>query len=305
MSSPAAPSAEHIKDVNKRYHDVAAGTYDTKWGIDFGPVGQRQVRTKLLKALGGQPPGPFGDSLEVGAGTGYFTLNLLQLGLIERATATDISPGMLERLAGTAAELGLEVRTVQSEAERLPFEDASFDLVFGHAVLHHVPNLRRAFAEFRRVLRPGGLVAFCGEPSRYGDRLAKLPKRAAEALAPAWRRAIGASERPAAKAPSMNGHTLEAEVDVHAFVPTDLHRLLLQAGFEAPRVRGEELLANVWGWGLRSLEASADPASVPFAWRLFAFRSYLALQRIDSRLLEQRLPAELFYNLLLSGRRPL
>jgi ubiquinone/menaquinone biosynthesis C-methylase UbiE len=304
MSAPAPSSSEHIKDVNERYHDAAAGTYDAKWGIDFGPVGQRQVRAKLAKALGGLPLRPFGDSLEIGAGTGYFTLNLLQLGLIERATATDISPGMLATLAGTAEDLGLEVETIRSEAERLPFEDASFDLVFGHAVLHHVPDLRRSFAEFRRVLRPGGMVAFCGEPSRHGDRLARLPKRAAEAIAPAWRRALGARARLPVQAGSANGNGLESEVDVHAFAPADLRRILSAAGFEAPRVRGEELLANVWGWGLRSLEASADPASVPMAWRLFAFRSYLALQRVDSGLLERRLPPQLFYNLLLSGRAP-
>jgi ubiquinone/menaquinone biosynthesis C-methylase UbiE len=304
MPSPAAASAEHIKDVNERYHDAAAASYDAKWGIDFGAVGQRQVRTKLAKALGGLPQRPFGDSLEIGAGTGYFTLNLLQLGLIERATATDISPRMLKTLEMTAGELGLCVSTVRSEAERLPFEDACFDLVVGHAVLHHVPDLRRAFAEFRRVLRPGGMVAFCGEPSRHGDRLARLPKLAAEALAPAWRRALGASELPAAEAAVANGHGLEAEVDVHAFAPADLRRMLSEAGFSSPRVRGEELLANVWGWGLRSLEASADPASVPVAWRQFAFRSYLALQRIDSGLLERRLPAQLFYNLLVSGRAP-
>ena len=65
---------------------VAASDYDAKWGIDLGAVGQAQVRSKLAKALGGAPPLPFGDALEIGAGTGYFTLNLLQAGLIGRAT---------------------------------------------------------------------------------------------------------------------------------------------------------------------------------------------------------------------------
>src|SRR5215218_1289443 len=168
---PASPSAtpEHIKDVNTRYHDAAAHEYDAKWGIDFGEIGQRQVRLKLVKALGGKGHS-FGDALEIGSGTGYFSLNLVQLGVIERLTATDISPGMLERLAGTAEALGLKgVATVATEAETLPFEDGSFDLVFGHAVLHHIPDLDKAFAEFRRVLRPGGAIAFAGEPSRYGD----------------------------------------------------------------------------------------------------------------------------------------
>jgi len=304
---PASPTAtpEHIKDVNTRYHDAAAHEYDAKWGIDFGEIGQKQVRLKLIKALGGQKGRSFGDALEIGSGTGYFSLNLVQLGVIERLTATDISPGMLERLAATADALGLEnVTTVETEAEVLPFEDESFDLVLGHAVLHHIPDLDKAFAEFRRVLRPGGMIAFAGEPSRYGDTLAALPKRAGLALAPAWRRAIGARERAVAEYEQSEGHSLEGEVDVHAFAPADLRRLLRDAGFEKRHVGGEELLSNAWGWGLRTVESSAEPESISFGWRRFAFKSYIALQKVDTRLLEPYLPAELFYNLLVSARKP-
>jgi ubiquinone/menaquinone biosynthesis C-methylase UbiE len=303
-ASPTA-TAEHIKDVNTRYHDAAADEYDAKWGIDFGPIGQQQVRLKLAKALGGLDGRRFGDALEIGSGTGYFSLNLVQLGIVGRLTATDISPGMLSRLAATAEALGLEgVATVATEAEQLPFAEESFDLVFGHAVLHHIPDLDRAFAEFRRVLRPGGMIAFAGEPSRYGDRLAVLPKRTGILVAPAWRRLTGSRRRAVAEAEQSEGHSLEGEVDVHAFAPADLRRLLRDSGFEQPRVGGEELLSNAWGWGLRTVESSAEPNSVPLRWRSFAFRSYIALQKVDTRLLEPHLPAELFYNLLVSGRKP-
>ncbi len=68
----AAPgTAEEIKDVNVRYHDLAAGEYDEKWGIGYGSVGQSQVKRKLRKALGRRSE-PFGRALEIGAGTGYF-----------------------------------------------------------------------------------------------------------------------------------------------------------------------------------------------------------------------------------------
>jgi ubiquinone/menaquinone biosynthesis C-methylase UbiE len=304
---PASPTAtpEHIKDVNTRYHDAAAHEYDAKWGIDFGGIGQDQVRAKLVKALGGGKVGRFDDALEIGSGTGYFSLNLMQQGLIGRLTATDISPGMLAQLASTAAGLGLDdVTTVVTEAETLPFDDESFDLVLGHAVLHHIPDLDRAFAEFKRVLRPGGSIVFAGEPSRYGDRLAALPKRTGVFVAPAWRRVVGARERAVAEADQSEGHSLESEVDVHAFAPADLRRLLERAGFDDRRVGGEELLANAWGWGLRTVESSAEPDSVPFRWRTFAFRSYIALQKVDTRVLEPHLPAELFYNLLVSARKP-
>ena len=305
---PASPTAtpEHIRDVNERYHDLAAGDYDAKWGIDFGRLGRRQTRSKLRKALGEWPARPFEHALEVGSGTGYFSLNLMQEGAIRRLTATDISGGMLATLESTAAELGLEVATAQTDAESLPFPDASFDLVLGHAVLHHIPDLERALREFRRVLCPGGSIAFCGEPSRNGDRLAALPKRVGVVSAPAWRRLLGAGERAAngAGPGEPDDHHLEHEVDVHAFDATEVSGLLRDAGFEAVRVRGEELVANAYGWLLRTLESTARPEEVPERWRLFAFRSYLALQRIDTALLEPRLPPQLFYNLVLSARRP-
>ncbi len=296
--------AAYIKDVNTRYHDAAAHEYDAKWGIDFGATGQRQVRLKLVKALGGLDGQSFGDALEIGSGTGYFSLNLLQLGVIGTLTATDISPGMLAQLAETAGALGLDVETVATEAEELPFDDESFDLVFGHAVLHHIPDLEKAFSEFRRVLRPGGVIAFAGEPSRYGDRLAAVPKRTGTIVAPVWRRLFGAQPRTVPEAEQSEGHALEGEVDVHAFAPADLRRILGATGFEDRHVGGEELLANAWGWGLRTVESSAEPDSVPWGWRSFAFRSYIALQKVDTRFLEPHLPAELFYNLLVSGRKP-
>jgi ubiquinone/menaquinone biosynthesis C-methylase UbiE len=299
-----AGTPERIKDVNERYHDAAASEYDSKWGIDFGDVGREQVTSKLRKALGGWPDPPFGDALEIGAGTGYFSLNLLQAGAIERATATDISPGMLATLEGNAERLGLKLRTAAAEAEVLPFADESFDLVFGHAVLHHIPDLEQAFSEFTRVLRPGGTLAFCGEPSRYGDFLAAIPKRTALLTAPIWRRLLRASARHYGRDAHRNGHDLEPEVDVHSFSPGTLRELCESTGLEYVRVRGEELLASIHGWTVRTLEASAEPDEIPWAWRRFAFRSYIALQSLDNRVLEPRLPPQLFYNLLLSARRP-
>jgi ubiquinone/menaquinone biosynthesis C-methylase UbiE len=285
-------NAEQIRDVNTRYHDVAAGHYDAKWGIDFGDVGQAQVLAKVRKALGRDIP-RFERSLEIGSGTGYFTLNLLLAGTIGEATCTDISPGMLSALSANAERLGLDVTTVATDAEKLPFEDESFDLVIGHAILHHIPDLARAFREFARVLAPGGTVLFAGEPSRYGDQLAKVPKRAAGAVAPLWRRAIRARPAPPADGGAPEA-SLEGFVDVHAF----------DAGFEDIRVRGEELLANWFGWTNRTLESTAHPEDVPWGWRNYAYRGYLALQKVDRSLLESRLPAAMFYNLIVAAHKP-
>jgi ubiquinone/menaquinone biosynthesis C-methylase UbiE len=297
-----ALTAEQIRDANTRYHDVAADRYDSKWGIDFGASGREQVLGKVSKALG-HAPRRYARALEIGAGTGYFTLNLLRAGVIEEATCSDISPGMLSTLQLNAERLGLDVKTVRVDAERLPFRDQSFDLVLGHAVLHHIPNLELAFAEFERVLVPGGTVLFAGEPSRHGDRLAGVPKRLASSAAPLWRRAIGARPARSAGEGREDDAALEGVVDVHAFAPAELARAALACGLTDVRVSGEELLANWFGWANRTLEATAQPDDVPWAWRQYAYRGYLLLQQFDRRLLESRLPASIFYNLMIAARK--
>ena len=285
---------------------MAAVTYDAKWGIDFGEIGLQQVSGKLEKVLGSPLP-QLGRIVEIGAGTGYFSLNLLLGGACDEVVATDISQGMIDSLEGNAKRLGLKVETHVCEAGALPLADESVDTVIGHAVLHHLPDLDAAFAEFNRVLKPGGLLFFGGEPSKLGDRIARVPKTAAGRVSPLWRAAVRARPAPAPHedgSGSAEEHDLEQYVDVHAFEPQALVAPAKAAGFADVNVVGEELLANWFGWTNRVLEASATPEDVPWAWRQYAYRGYLALQRVDRALLEGRLPAAIFYNLLLGARKP-
>jgi SAM-dependent methyltransferase len=296
-------AADEIVDVNRRYHDVAAAEYDSKWGIDFGAVGRGQVLGKVEKLLG-RRPGPFARALEIGSGTGYFTLNLIQEGVIGEGVCTDLSPAMLDALQANAERLGLDIETVACDAAELPFEAASFDLVLGHAVLHHLPELERSFAELARVLRPGGVLLFAGEPSRGGDRIAAVPKRAGLAAAPLWRRLVGARAAADGDGGAADDHALEALVDVHAFTPAELERHAVAAGLADVRVRGEELLANMFGWFNRTVEATAVHDDIPHGWFRYAYRGYIVLQKVDSALLEPHLPAARFYNLMLTARKP-
>lgn len=294
-----------IKHANIRYHDAAADEYDAKWGIDFGELDQAQVLQKLKKALPGHPA-RFSRALEIGSGTGYFSLNLLLAGAIDQVVCTDISPGMLNTLDRSARELGLEDRVITqvTEAEDLPYDDGSFNLIFGHAVLHHLPNLEASFNEFDRLLEPGGSLMFGGEPSRYGDKIASIPKRAASTLAPLWRRLVSA--RPAVNNHAEDdGHRYEDQVDIHAFTPHDLARFARDVGLTDVNVIGEELAASWFGWTNRTLEESARREDLPRFWLYYAHRGWLTLQRIDQKLLEGRLPASIFYNLLLAARKPL
>jgi hypothetical protein len=157
------------------------------------------------------------------------------------------------------------------------------------------------------------VLFFAGEPSRQGDRIAAIPKRAGVRAAPLWRRAMRA--RPVAEHANGNGrghaahhqhddHVLEHVVDVHAFDPADLERGARGAGFADVQVRGEELLANWFGWFNRTVESTAEPSDIPMPWIQYAYRGYLLLQRVDRRVLEPRLPPQLFYNLMLAARKP-
>ena len=92
--------------------------------------------------------------------------------------------------------------------------------------------------------------------------------------------------------------------DVSLFTPADLERHASAAGFAGVRVRGEELLANMFGWFNRTVEASAVHGDIPHGWFRYAYRGYILLQKVDGALLEPHLPAAGFYNLMLTARRP-
>ena len=67
---------------------------------------------------------------------------------------------------------------------------------------------------------------------------------------------------------------------------------------------GEELSANWFGWFNRALENDGLPADIPNVWRQYAYRGYLGFQWFDRIALEGRLPASIFYNLMIGARKP-
>jgi SAM-dependent methyltransferase len=75
-------------------------------------------------------------------------------------TAFDLSPGYVREARERAAANGVHVNCVAADGETLPFPDASFDAVWGNAILHHL-DLARAGRELYRVLKPGGIAVFC------------------------------------------------------------------------------------------------------------------------------------------------
>lgn len=292
------------KTANVLYHDAAARSYDGKWSISFDERCVRYVRERAGRML---PRAPYPRVLEVGAGTGFFLLNLWQAGYVEEPHATDISPGMLAVCAENARRLGCDVRLRTADAERLPYENRSFDLVVGHAFLHHLPDPRVSLAEMHRVLAPGGALFVAGEPTRAGDRLAGGARRVARgAVRAADRLAGGSLRRPEARAPATSEERalrdLEASVDLHTFEPARVVRWAREAGFRRVRVETEELLSSVFGWAVRTVEAELRPGLLGKRWAWFAYRNYLRLYRLDQAL-ARFVPPRLFYNLLLYGEK--
>jgi len=96
--------------------------------------------------------------LDLGSGAGTDSLVAAQMvGPAGRVTGIDMTPEMLVRARSAAATMGVaNVEFVEGEAERLPFSDASFDVVISNGVIDLVPDKDAVFAELYRVLAPGG-----------------------------------------------------------------------------------------------------------------------------------------------------
>ncbi len=305
MSERPSPTVD-AKTANLRYHDAAAAEYDAKWSISFDERCIDYVRERAERMLPGRR---YGRVLEVGAGTGFFLLNLWQAGFVAEAHATDLSPGMLAACGANARRLGCDLRTTAGDAEALPYADGAFDMVVGHAFLHHLPDYASAIAEIGRVLRPGGVLLIAGEPTVLGDRIASMAKRSAAAgMRVAGRLRPGIVQRRA-EAPATDDERvlrdLEWHIDLHTFDPDALADVARTAGFGRVRVETEELTAGLFGWAVRTIEAEARPGLLGARWAWFAYQNWRRLYRFDQRVLYGRVPKRAFYNLLLYAERPL
>jgi ubiquinone/menaquinone biosynthesis C-methylase UbiE len=136
------------------------------------------TRARLLEALA---PRPGETVLEVGPGTGYYTLTVARAA--GRLHVFDVQQEMLDHTMRRAAEAGLSnVEPRQGDARSLPYADDSFDAAYLVTVLGEIPDQDAALRELRRVLRPGGRLVvgeLFGDPHMVGERA--LRRRAAAA----------------------------------------------------------------------------------------------------------------------------
>ncbi len=294
------------KLANVLYHDWEADTYDEKWSISYD---ERCIdyATGRFTAVAGEDDWPYETAMELGSGTGFFLLNLMQGGVAKKGSVTDLSPGMVKVALRNAEHLGLDVDGRVADAERIPYDDNTFDLVVGHAVLHHIPDVPAAFREVLRVLKPGGRFVFAGEPTKVGDTYARKLGQFTWWLTTNVTKlpALRGWRRPQAELDeSSRAAALEAVVDIHTFDPTSLERDARDAGAANVHAHTEELAAALFGWPIRTFEAAVPQEKLTLAWRLFAYKAWLRLTWLDENVLRKVAPRNLFYNVLITGTKP-
>lgn len=138
----------------KQFHDKrAAGSA----GADFYGLGALTRADHYAYELLGDLQGKL--VLDLGCGTGHHAVKFAEKGA--RVYAIDLSPGMVERAKSRVKENGLDdrVKVIEMSAEELQFPDETFDLVFGHSILHHT-TLELTRAQVHRVLKAGGKGVF-------------------------------------------------------------------------------------------------------------------------------------------------
>jgi len=153
--------------------------YDATWGRMFSAAydrgfkaseeaGLRQMRRELLAQARGRV-------LELGAGTGL-NLDLYPEG-IENLVLSEPDPHMTKQLREKLSESSRQAEIVEAPAERLPFDDGSFDTVAVTLVLCTVPDPAATLAEVKRVLKPGGQLLFLEHVRSNHPDLAKWQDR--------------------------------------------------------------------------------------------------------------------------------
>lgn len=159
------------------------------------------------------------DVLEIGVGLGTDHVQFARAGA--RLTGVDLTDHAVELVRRRVELEGLESDVRQADAEHLPFEDDSFDVVYSWGVLHHTPDTAGAVAEALRVVRPGGRVCmmFYGRRSWVSFGL--------------WTRHALLSRRPTRSLADVLYHHMESE-GTQGFTRRELRRMY--GGLERLRI---------------------------------------------------------------------
>ena len=143
----------------------------------YGEQAQDDWHARYVDLLG---PAPGESVLDVGCGFGAFQPALCAAGA--RVIGFDLSTGMAREARQRAVQAGLSVQAVRADAQRIPLADRSVDHALVSHMLYHVPDIRRALEEMRRVVKVGGRVLITTNAADHSARLNELHARAAREL---------------------------------------------------------------------------------------------------------------------------
>jgi ubiquinone/menaquinone biosynthesis C-methylase UbiE len=152
-------SRQTILSENKSYWTGRAASYSEVNQLELATQQRRKWSDCLHAEIVRQFPGRAPESLrvlEVGTGPGFFAILLRELGY--DVTAIDLTPAMLTEAKKNAGELAGKIRWMEMNAEALDFADASFDVVVSRNLTWNLPHPDKAYAEWTRVLKSGGLL---------------------------------------------------------------------------------------------------------------------------------------------------
>ena len=190
--------------------------------------------------------------LEIGCGLGTDLLQFARAGAV--VTGVDLTPASVELVRKRFVLEGVPCNAQVADAEHLPFEDNSFDVVYSFGVLHHTPNTQKAIDEVHRVLKPGGRIiimlyhtgsvhVYLGAPLY---RMAHKLKSGARSLVEDWVRVYDGAENPLGKAYSRSQlRTMFVEFKNLQFTGCDPIRRKYPA---AVNWLNQKLLSHRWGF---------------------------------------------------------
>lgn len=141
-----------MKDRIKEHWDRSADGY-SKY-VNYGMRTKRRLAWKDVLAQ--EIENKKAKVLDVGTGPGTLALILAELG--HDVTGLDVSEEMLRNGRENAIRFGLNVNFLQGDAEKLQFNDATFDVVISRALLWTLPQPEKALIEWKRVLKPMGKI---------------------------------------------------------------------------------------------------------------------------------------------------
>ena len=149
----------NIKTENAAYWSRRSAGYSEVNRTELSGISLGLWKETLRSAVSGhfpdRAPGTI-EVLDIGTGPGFFAIVLAELGY--KVTAAGLTPEMLKQARMNAGIFAEKISFRIADAEALDIPDASFDVVVSRNLTWNLPDPRCAYTEWRRVLRPGGLM---------------------------------------------------------------------------------------------------------------------------------------------------